>query len=86
MTEEFPEPYILELIEMNQLIFNYLINGGFTLLKLILFVVCATISFIVMDSSLWKVDITKLLREGNVGALIFLGLYFLSLAYVVGQL
>ena len=71
---------------MNQLMLNYLINGGFTLLKVVLFVVIATISFIIMDSSLWKVDITKLLKEGNVGALVFLGLYFLALAYVVGQL
>ncbi|MFQ6043529.1 MAG: hypothetical protein ACE5PV_21970 [Candidatus Poribacteria bacterium] len=39
-----------------------------------------------MDSSLWKVDLTKLLKEGNVGALVFLGLYFLSLAYVIAQL
>ena len=37
---------------MNQLLFNYLINGGFTLLKVVLFVVIATISFIIMDSSL----------------------------------
>lgn len=71
---------------MNHLLFNYLINGGFTLLKVVLFVIIAAISFIIMDSSLWKVDITKLLKEGNVGALIFLGLYFLALAYCVGQL
>ena len=75
---------------MNHLILNYLINGGFTILKMILFGVGfdtqATqpkgywISLMIVDK-IWKIDVYEQLREKRVGAWIWASALLLALAY-----
>ncbi len=70
---------------MNHLILNYLINGGFTILKMILFGVGYWISLMIVDK-IWKIDVYEQLREKRVGAWIWASALLLALAYCVGQL
>ena len=70
---------------MNHLILNYLINGGFTILKMILFGVGYWISLLIVDR-IWNIDVYEQLREKRLGAWIWASALLLALAMVTGSL
>ena len=60
-----------------------LVNMIYVVAGLFIFTIMGAFSFKGLDSALFKIDITSQLREGNVGAWVFLASYFISLALII---
>lgn len=72
---------------MNQeLIFTYLINFAYTLLRALVYAASCFLAWRVFDI-MDKVDIRKEITENkNIGWAIMIGALFFGLAYVIGQI